>query len=72
MEIIAGLIIIACGAFSICGAVFDWDWFMNNYKAKPFMALFGRKGTRIFYGILGGFIALLGILAMIGTLPIFD
>lgn len=68
MNIAVGLIIIACGAFSICGGVFDWEWFMNNYKAKPLVAIFGRKGARIFYGILGGFIIVLGVLAMIGTI----
>ena len=68
MNIAVGLIIIACGAFSICGGVFGWEWFMNNYKAKPLVAIFGRKGARIFYGILGGFIIVLGVLAMIGTI----
>lgn len=61
MEIAVILIIVACGAFSICGGVFNWDWFMNNYKAKPFMAIFGRTGTRIFYIVLGIIIIACGI-----------
>lgn len=72
MNIAVGLIIIACGAFAICGAVFDWDWFMNNYKARPFVKMFGRNGTRIFYAVLGGFIAVLGVLVIIGTLDLFS
>lgn len=63
MEIFLPIIIIACGIFSICGAVCDWDWFMNNYKAKPLVTIFGRNGARIFYGILGAVIIVLGIVS---------
>ena len=38
-----------CGVFSICGGVFDWDWFMDHRKAQFFVGLLGRTGTRIFY-----------------------
>jgi len=47
------LIFVLGGVFSIVAAVLDWDWFMNNYRARLFVSLFGRTGARIFYVILG-------------------
>lgn len=61
MEILMVLIIVACGIFSICGAVFNWDWYFNNRKARGVVAIFGRTGARIFYTILGVVIIVMGI-----------
>jgi hypothetical protein len=61
-----GLIIVAMGIFSICGAAFDWDWFINHRKAQFFVAIFGRNGARVFYGILGVFLVVLGALVTFG------
>ncbi len=62
------LIVVAAGLFSVCGAVFDWDFFINNYRARPFVMLFGRTGARIFYTGLGLFLMVLGVLLMFGVL----
>lgn len=61
-----GLFLVAAGLFSICGAAFDWDWFIQSRKARFFVATFGRNGARIFYGLLGTGIAVLGVLITIG------
>ena len=53
------------GAFSLAGAIFDWDWFMNNRRARLFVSIFGRTGARIFYGGLGLFLMGMGIFAAI-------
>lgn len=63
-----GLIFVAAGIFSICGAAFDWDWFINSRKARFFVATFGRTGARIFYSVLGIVIVVLGTLIMLGVL----
>jgi len=63
-----GLILVAVGLFSICGAAFDWDWFINSRKAQPFVTLFGRTGARVFYMLLGSAIALGGALMTSGML----
>jgi Immunity protein 17 len=63
----AGLIFVAAGIFSICGAVFDWDWFMNSRKARFFVTVFGRDGARIAYGILGFVIVILRLMLAIGA-----
>jgi drug/metabolite transporter superfamily protein YnfA len=57
-----GLFLMFAGLFAIAGGLLDWDWFINNRKARIFVKLFGRNGARIFYCLLGLAIAVLGIL----------
>ena len=57
-----GLFFVAAGIFAICGAGFDWEWFMNNRKARFFVATLSRPGARIFYCILGLALVTLGTL----------
>jgi hypothetical protein len=63
-----GLILVAAGIFSICGAALDWDFFINSRKARFFVAVFGRTGARIFYGVLGLVIVFMGALITAGIL----
>ena len=60
--------IVGAGVFAICGAWFDWDFFMNHRKARVFVRLFGRNGTRLFYGVLGTAILVLGVLLVMDVL----
>ncbi len=57
----AGLILIASGCFSVCGAIFDWGWFMEARKARLVGAIVGRLGARVFYAAIGGALAGMGI-----------
>ncbi len=61
-----GIIIFSLGVFSIAGGVFNWDWFMNNRRARRFVNLIGRNSARIFYCILGAAFAILGALVTFG------
>ena len=63
-----GLLVAAAGLFAIAGAVFNWDFFMNNRKARLFVSLLGRNGARVVYVILGGIIITLGALIALGFL----
>lgn len=63
-----GLFLVAAGLFSICGAAFDWDFFLNSRRAQFFVSLFGRSGARIFYAFLGLVIAIMGALITVGIL----
>jgi len=63
-----GFLIMAAGIFSICGAAFDWDFFMNNRKAKIFVATLGRNGARGVYVVLGVGLAVLGLLLATGVI----
>lgn len=65
MTIIYFVIFLLCGLFSIAGAVFNWDFFFSNRKARVFVRLLGRTGARIFYGILGIAIIVMGIMVVI-------
>lgn len=55
-----GLFAIAAGVFSICGALFNWNWFMTHRKAAFMVRILGRSGARIFYGALGVLLVILG------------
>ncbi len=68
MEPYIPYLIIAAGLFSLAGAVFDWDWFINSRKARLWVRLFGRGGARIFYALLGLGIAGLGVALATGLL----
>jgi small neutral amino acid transporter SnatA (MarC family) len=63
-----GWVLAGCGAFAICGAAFDWEWFMNHRKAQFFVRLFGRNGTRVFYAVLGSALVVLGVLMAAGII----
>ena len=65
-----GLIFVAGGAFSILGAICNWEWFMNARKAKFIVKVFTRNGARIFYGLLGLALVILGVLGAIGAIDI--
>ncbi len=57
------LLLIFAGIFSMCGAGFDWDWFMENRKAQVISDLLGeRSRARVFYFILGLAIFIWGFL----------
>ena len=62
-------LLLFAGLFSIGGAVSDWDWFMNNSRARFFVQVFGRNGARVFYVLLGlGLVAVSGG-QLLGLLP---
>lgn len=63
------LLLVAAGAFAMAGAIFNWDFFMNARKARFLVNLLSRTGARIFYGLLGLGLLILGSL---GTLGIVD
>ena len=52
-DLFAIIISIGGGLFAISASIFNCDFFFENRKAKIFMSLLGRKGSRIFYAILG-------------------
>lgn len=55
------LIVILIGGFSIFCAYKDYDWFMNNSKARFWVKVLGRDGARKFYMGLGAFIIAVGV-----------
>ncbi len=53
MEIFIGIVLIAAGIFSICGSIFNWEWYFSHWKARHMVDLFGRTGARVIYGLIG-------------------
>lgn len=50
------------GVFAIVCAWCDFDWFMENYRARLFVSLLGRDGARRFYIFLGCVLVAFGLL----------
>lgn len=63
-----GVIFVANGIFSLRGATFNWDWFMNNSRARFFVRILTRTGARIFYALLGCGFIVFGILLAMGII----
>jgi Immunity protein 17 len=57
----ATIFALAAGIFVIVAAASDWNWFFEHPRAKFFVDAFGRKGARIFYGVLGCAFLLIGL-----------
>jgi small neutral amino acid transporter SnatA (MarC family) len=68
MPLWASIFCVLAGLFSFAGAVSNWEWFMTNSRAAVFVRLLGRTGARIFYGLLGVFLAALGLAGAFGWL----
>ncbi len=58
-------ILMAGGAFATICSVLDADWFFSSSKAAFFVAIFGRNGARIFYGLLGVVMMGFGVFTLI-------
>jgi hypothetical protein len=70
MDFISLLCILA-GVFALCGAGFDWDWFMEHRKAKYLSDfLGGRSRARIFYIVLGSALVIFGFLSVFGAFAV--
>ena len=52
---------IGAGIFTVFCAYMDFDWFFNNYKARPLVNTFGRHRIRIFYIIIGIVVFFIGL-----------
>ncbi|WP_171189390.1 Imm17 family immunity protein [Alienimonas chondri] len=61
---IIGWICVLTGAFAICGAVFQWDFFMNpsNQTSRALRDFLGASGYRIIQTVLGTAMIALGCL----------
>ncbi len=62
-----GWVLAAVGVFAICGATFEWGFFMNHRKARFLVSLFGRTAARIIYMALGAGLVVTGLLIGMGV-----
>ena len=66
METILYIAVIISGLVTLLGAVLNWQGMYKSRRAKSIVSFLGLTGARIFYGVLGLFIFVVGILALIG------
>lgn len=59
-------LLILAGLFSFAGGALDWDFFMRHRKAAFLVDLFGRNAARVFYVVLGLFLAGTGLVLGLG------
>lgn len=59
-NILFTVVMALAGLFSFLASIFNWNFFFENRKAYLFVKLFGRNGARIFYGLLGLALIILG------------
>ena len=67
-----GLVLLLTGLFSLCGAVFDWEWFINSRRGRRLVDSMGRNGARRFYGLVGFGTALFGGLITFGVVELSE
>ncbi len=48
----------------------DWDFFFKARKTRWITNIIGRNGDRVFYGILGIALIIVGLLAFIGKIDL--
>jgi immunity protein 17 of polymorphic toxin system len=63
------LFFLAGGLFSLCGALFDWNFFMQDSRTQVFTQMLGRKGARVFYFLLGAMLVILSVMMLMGFFP---
>jgi hypothetical protein len=52
-NILIPIVFALIGVFALLASFFNWNWFFNHRKASFFVGIFGRKGARVFYVLLG-------------------
>ncbi len=56
-----GLFLLA-GCFSLLCALMNWDWFFKSPNAQVIVKPLGRTYARLFYGIVGLVMMVIGVL----------
>jgi hypothetical protein len=55
------ILLIAIGVYCGVSAIFDWDFFMENRRARWVSNVLTRNGARIFYVLMGLVVIGIGI-----------
>jgi hypothetical protein len=66
-DVFVGGVTSALGLFCCSAAIFNWDWYYELQKARWIQSLCGRTGARVFFGILGLGLIVLGSAIATGT-----
>ncbi len=69
-ENLFGFIFVLIGLFPIAAVLFNWQFFMNNYRARLVAKVLGQTGMRVFYILLGLGFVVFGFLNVIGVVKL--
>lgn len=56
------IFILAMGFYMLLGAVCNWNSLLTGIKEEHMAKLIGKTGVRIFYGIMGSLLIVIGIM----------
>jgi hypothetical protein len=62
-----GVLFVLAGLFAISVATNNWNWFFSRQKSQALVILFGRDGARVFYGVAGAAVVVLGMFHALGS-----
>lgn len=58
----------AIGLFSMIASLTNWEYLFTHHKSQLLLKMFGRKGARIFYILLGLTLFSFGLLSLTGVI----
>lgn len=67
-DLFVGAVAIAIGLFVMSAALFNWEWYYQLHKARWIESICGRGGARVFFGVLGLALIVLGAAIATGML----
>lgn len=53
------------GPYCLLASYFNWTSFFTSFPANIFVKLLSRKGARILYALLGGFLVYTGVMILL-------
>ncbi len=57
---------LSLGSLTVLAALLNFDWFFQTASATPFVGWLGRRGARLFYGVLGVVMIVCGVMGLLG------
>ena len=67
-RVLLGLTMVGLGLLSVCWGTWLWERVKNDSKVRLLSAVLTPTGARIFYVVLGSFVAVFGFLIAVGVL----
>jgi hypothetical protein len=61
-----GFLVAGGGALLLAGAFLDWQWMMNNRRARRLSSLVGYSAARVIYIVIGAVALVVGIIQTLG------
>ena len=61
--------LLAIGLFALAGGGLNLGFFMRHRKAQFMIRVFGEKGARVFYVLLGAVLVAIGVGLLAGLIP---